>query len=93
MLLIIELLYTLPKEYKFIGDGQIIIGWANWLTNGSIGSDMVHYWHRSPEMKLRDAKRLGAYKKYGYQTLIIWESEFKDKKKLINKILNFHKKV
>lgn len=47
------------------------------------------YWHNRKEVKKRDKKRIKTYAKYGYETLIIWEHELKNRKKLKNKILNF----
>ena len=56
------------KEYKFVGDGQVIIGWFNPDFININGQKKIielygDYWHNRPEMKTRDGKRIGAYKK------------------------------
>lgn len=45
------------------------------------------YWHRDSQE--RDKLRINTYRQYGYETLVIWEHELKDKSKLIDKIVNF----
>ena len=83
-----------PKTYKFVGDGQIFIA--------GFVPDFIHikrkkiieffgtYWHQ--HTKEKDKLRLKTYKKYGYATLVIWDTEFDDLAQLKNKIRHFTKK-
>ncbi len=91
----------LPKEYKYVGDGNVILGGFNPDFININGQKKILefygcYWHKCPKCKfgnkrLLDVRRLKTYKKYGYKTLIIWGHELKDLNKVKNRILNFHK--
>lgn len=48
------------------------------------------YWHNTPKAIRRDKRRLKVYKKYGYQTLIIQETELNNLKEIKLKVLKFH---
>lgn len=95
--LLIKLLNKLlPKQYKFVGDGKLIIAgfcpdFVNCNGQKKIIEHFGGYWHNKPELKQRDKRRVIAYEKYGYKALIIWERELKDLNKLENKIINFNK--
>lgn len=85
----------LPNQYKFVGDGKLIVGgfcpdFIN--TNGQkkIIEHYGTYWHNTETWKKRDKRRLIAYKRYRYKTLIIWEHELKNLNKVENKIINFN---
>lgn len=78
--------------YKYVGNGQIFI-------NGFV-PDFINkkekklieffgdYWHKNTKEK--DKLRLKTYKKYGYNTLVVWQSEWKhNTKKVINKVKKF----
>ena len=85
----------LSKEYKFVGDGKVILGgfcpdFINCNGQKKIIEMYGDYWHNKPDYKKRDKRRLIAYKKYGYKTLIVWEHELKDLEKVSNKILKFN---
>jgi len=80
----------LPREYKFVGDGQFIIAgkcpdFINVNGQKKIIELYGDYWHRNDNPQ----ERIDLFAKYGYQTLIIWEKELKDNKELKSKILNF----
>jgi len=82
----------LPKKYRFVGDGQIILGgfnpdFINCNNQKKIIELYGDYWHNKSDIKKRDKRRLKTYKKYGYKTLIIWEHELKNPNKLREKIL------
>lgn len=84
----------LKGEYKFVGDGKVIIDrycpdFINVNGQKKIIEHFGNYWHNRPEVIKRDKRRLVVYKKYGYSTLIIWERELKDLNKLKKKILKF----
>ena len=83
-----------PKEYKFVGDGKIFLGEFNPDFINCNGQKKIiemygDYWHNRKEVKIRDKKRVKVYKKYGYETLIIWEHELKNLEKVKEKILEF----
>jgi len=85
----------LPKEYKFVGDWKFVIdGFCPDFVNVNGQKKIIEfygdYWHNKLEVKERDKRRLIAYKKYGYKTLIIWQRELKDLEKVKDKILNFN---
>lgn len=88
---------TLPKEYKFVGNGKFTLerfcpDFIN--TNGQKKIIELYgdYWHNKKEVISRDKRRLKVYKKYGYKTLIVWDKELKNKEKLIEKILKFNRR-
>ena len=86
----------LPKEYKFVGDGKVILGGFNPDFINVNGQKKIielygNYWHNRIDWKERDKRRIKTYKKYGYKTLIVWEHELKDLNRTKNRILNFHK--
>lgn len=83
-----------PKKYKFVGDGKVILDGFNpdfINTNGQKKIIELYgdYWHNLPKAKKRDKRRLKAYKKFGYKTLIVWECELKYAKKLVKKLEGF----
>lgn len=82
-----------PNQFKYTGNGKFWIEHFNpdFVCNPSkkIIEMFGDYWHRNTQE--RDKKRLKAYKKYGFSTLIIWEYELKNKEKVINKIKEFVK--
>lgn len=85
----------LHSEYKFVGDGKVIIGGFNpdFININGQKKIIEHYgdyFHNLPKRKKSDKKRLSTYKKYGYKTLIIWEHELKNLKSIRNKILEFN---
>ena len=87
----------LPKEYKFVGDGEIILGGFNPDFINCNGQKKIielygDYWHNRKDAIKRDKLRLIAYKNYGYKTLIIWEHELKDLEKVNNKVLEFNRR-
>lgn len=89
---------TLPNEYNFVGQGKVIIdGLCPDFININGQKKIIElygdYWHKMPNRKLQDARRIKTYKKYGYKTLIVWEHELKDIDKVTNKIENFNKEI
>ncbi len=93
--LLIKLLNKLlPKTYKFVGDGKLIVnGFCPDFVNKDNNKIIEHYgnyWHNLSNYKERDKRRLIAYNEQGYKTLIIWEKELKDLAKVKNRILEFN---
>lgn len=88
-----ELLSTLyPKEWKYVGDGQIIIGGKNpdfINVNGQKKIIEVYgdYWHRGQNPN--DRKQL--FRKFGFKTLVIWQRELKEIEKVGNRLRRFCK--
>jgi len=85
-----------PKEYKYVGNGEIVLGQFNPDFININGQKKIielygNYWHNRPKMKERDKRRIITYAKYGYKTLIIWEHELNDLKQVKEKILEFHR--
>ena len=87
-----------PKEYKFVGDGKIILGGFNPDFININGQKKIielygDYWHNRPDSKSKHKRRINAYKKFGYKTLIIWEHELKKIDKTKQKIMEFNSPV
>lgn len=81
-----------PNEYKFVGDGQVIIAgkcpdFINVNGQKKIIELWGDYWHKDQD----PINRMNIFKPFGYQTLVIWEKEFKNFQRLKAKIINFNK--
>jgi hypothetical protein len=91
----LELLNTLnemfPGEYKFVGDGQVIIDgkvpdFININGQKKIIELFGDYWHRDEDPE----DRAKIFRPFGYETLVIWEHELKDIEKVKFRINGFH---
>jgi len=89
-----------PGEYKYVGDGQIFIGYKNPDFVNVNGQKKIielfgDYWHGEERTnrtkKQEETQRINHFKRYGFRTLIVWECELKDISKLRKKLLQFHK--
>lgn len=86
----------LPNEYKYVGDGKVILGgfcpdFINCNGQKKIIEFFGDYWHSRKDWKKRDKRKLKTYKNLGYDTLIIWESELKSfPEKTISRIMEFN---
>lgn len=83
-----------PSKFKFVGNGSFIIenfnpDFINCNGQKTIIELFGDYWHNLPRYRELDKRKMKAYSKYGYRTLIIWEHELKDKEKLIEKLGDF----
>lgn len=81
-----------PGEWKYVGDGQLFISgkcpdFVNINGQKKIIELFGDYWHRNDDPQ----NRIDIFKPFGYDTLVIWEKEFKDFKSLRRKIFNFVK--
>lgn len=109
-----DILFELfPFTWKYVGNGQIIIGGKCPDFINVNGKKLIielygDYWHANP-LKYKednilikfggshlvkdiwegDRIRLEKFKEFGYDCLIIWESELMNKKILIEKIISF----
>ena len=87
-----------PYEWKYTGNGQVIIGGLNPDFTNINGKKQViemfgNYWHseaRTNRTKKQEVRyRHKTYAKYGFSTLVIWEDELKDQNKVVKKISKF----
>ena len=91
-----------PNQFKCTGDGKVWIEGFNpdFVCNPSKKIIELYgdYWHNKPKAKEKDERRLKAYKKYGFKTLVIWQHELVtkneygqklSKQEMINKIGGF----
>jgi very-short-patch-repair endonuclease len=83
----------LPKNFKYVGNGKVIIGgFCPDFVDSSKKLIIEHfgdYWHNLPTWKERDCRRFKEYKNAGYRTLVIWEHELKNINNVKNKVNNF----
>jgi hypothetical protein len=101
--LLIKLLQELfPNEYKYVGDGSILIGYKNPdFINVNGQKKIIEHFGEYPHgpkrtgrtNKEEEQQRINHFAKYGYQTLIIWEHELENLELTSEKILQFNKKV
>ncbi len=81
------------KSYRYIGDRKVGVGgfYPDFINknNNKIIEVYGDYWHTREQWMERDKRRLKAYKKHGYKTLIIWEHELKDLDYVAGKLLAF----
>ena len=86
-----------PSEWKFVGDGEVVIGgfcpdFINCNGKKLIVEFDGDYWHSSEKVKEKDRRKLAKYKELGFDTLVIKENEFKnDKEGTKNRIVEFVK--
>lgn len=80
-----------PGEYKYVGDGKVILAgkcpdFINVNGKKKIIEHFGSYWHKGDSGK----KRVKLFKQYGYNTLIVREKELKSEEDLKNKLISFH---
>ena len=78
-------------EYKYVGDGQVIIAgkcpdFINVNGQKKIIELFGDYWHRNDD----PLDRIDIFKPYGYNALVVWESELRNSKRVKNKLRLFH---
>ena len=83
----------LPGEYHYTGDGKIIIdGKCPDFLNMNGQKKLIElygtYWHKGQDPQ----DRIALFKKFSFDTLVVWENELKDTETLKIKILEFHNK-
>lgn len=99
---LIELLaILLPNEYRYVGNGEFILGGLNPDFVNIKGQKKIievfgRFYHDPvfAKRKLTFAKteygRKIIFSRYGYETLIVWDNEFSDLSKLSSKIQSFN---
>lgn len=82
-----------PNEYKFVGDGSVIIGgfspdFININGQKKLIEHFGDYWHKGDD----EGNRIFQFKLFGFDTLVIWEHELNDNEieMTIAKIIEFH---
>lgn len=87
-----------PGNWKFTGDGQIVIGgkipdFFNIDGHKKIIEVFGDYWHgeRARCYEETEQGRIDLFREYGYSTLVIWESELKNPEAVRVKIGEFVK--
>ena len=86
--------YLFPNEYKYVGNGDFVLGgkcpdFVNVNGKKKIVELFGNYWHKQGS----ENSRINHFKKYGFDTLIIWEDELNnDTEKLKESILAFQRR-
>ncbi len=80
----------LPKEYEYVGDGQFILGgkcpdFMNVNGKKKLIELYGDWWHEGQDPQVR----IDHFKQFGFDTLVIWESELKDLDAVKRKIVEF----
>jgi len=88
---LIDLIRQHDLPFDYVGDGKIVIeGFCPDFIDNDGSKRIIElfggYWHRLPRIVERDKKRLKAYEKYGFKTLVIWEHELAEPNKVLDKI-------
>lgn len=83
-----------PGEWKFVGDGQVVISGKNPDFININGQKKIielfgDYWHRGQNPDDRAA----IFAPYGYRTLVIWERELKNMDSVAEKIREFSEAI
>lgn len=78
------------EEYRYVGDFKLCVGgkypdFVN-IDDTKLIELYGEYWHLGDD----GVKRINHFKKYGYDTLIIWASELGNEESLKSKIKQFH---
>jgi len=90
-----------PNEWKYTGDGSVLIGYKNPDFININGQKKIielfgDYWHgkeRTKKSKEKEEQQRAKYfAKYGYLTLIVWEYELKEVKILKEKLSVFNER-
>ncbi len=92
ILSILDSLY--PGDWKFVGDGQVIIAgkcpdFVNVNGQKKIIELFGDYWHRGENPD----DRATIFAPFGYKTLVIWERELRDIYSVMKKIKQFHEDI
>jgi len=84
-----NIINTITNSFLYVGDFNFFIGGKcpDFIdkTNNKIIELYGDYWHKGQDTN----DRINYFKNYGYDTLVIWESELKDKRILKIKINEF----
>lgn len=85
-----------PNEWKYVGDGQVVINgripdFININGKKQIIEVFGDYWHgeRARCYEETEEGRIELFKLYGYSTLVVWESELKEPEQVKAKVEAF----
>jgi len=88
----------LPNDYEYVGDFSFILGgrcpdFMNINGKKKLIELYGSYYHNPKYFPDRQSpkERKNHFKKYGFQLLVVWESELVKKEKLSHKILDFNR--
>lgn len=93
---------VLLNKINFVGDGQFFLGGKCPDFRFIDGQKKLieynsEYWHSKcitgEEKREHEQRRINHFKQFGYSTLIIWEPELQNLKKLKERIQNFNRRV
>ena len=92
-LALLAIIQNLSLPYSYVGDGQFILGGKcpDFLnTNGQKKLIELYgdYWHKDDDPQ----DRIDYFIQYGFETLVIWESELHKPAKVEERLLNFDAK-
>jgi len=92
--IVLELIQRYNLPFVYTGSGDLVIdGFNPDFKNNNGGNKLIEvfgdFWHNKPKVIERDNRRLIAYKKHDYQTLVIWEHELENLDKVIMNIKTF----
>ena len=81
---------SFPDEWAYVGDGQLIVAGKNPDFANINGKKQLielfgDYWHRGEDPQ----DRIDLFKKYGYNTLVIWERELSNTEIVLQRITRF----
>ena len=82
---------VVPKEYRYVGDGSLVIaGKCPDFMNVNGKKKLIElygdYWHKNDDPQ----NRITYFKQFGFETLVIWGHELKDTDCLAEKIITFN---
>lgn len=83
-----------PNTWKFVGDGQLVIGgkcpdFTNINAKKSLIEFFGDHWHADGMIERWTRTELGrimCYNSYGYKCLVIWEHELRNEEAVVEKI-------
>lgn len=79
-----------PEEWKFVGDGQIVInGKCPDYINVNGQKKIIELWGERWHQNDNPQDRIEVFKPFGYETLIIWVKELESMKNLRHKLTAF----
>jgi len=87
---LIELFKIHNIPFKYCGDGDVVIGGKNPdFINRNGRKQLIelfgYFWHKNDDPN----ERIKHFKKYGFDTLIIWDYELKDENSVLEKVKAF----
>jgi hypothetical protein len=79
-----------PNEWKYVGDGSLVIGgkipdFVNINGKKQLIEMFGIYWHREQDPQLR----IDSFSRFGFATVVIWENELSNPDAVVEKIRHF----